>query len=134
MDRENSGEDHDRENEIGKRPGNDDRGALPHALAEERHLSLGLGHRRGSLLVGHRGAIGIAVKFHIAAKRQKPEPPARAPAIDEARDLRPETEREGIDLYAAEPADEEMPQLMEEDDDARERREKAGSLPATAAR
>ncbi len=64
------------------------------------------------------------MEFHIATERQNADAPARPLAIDESRDFRSEAERERIDLHAAKPSNEEVPQLMKEDDDAEDEQER----------
>ena len=105
----------DGENEIGNRTGRDDGGALPDGLAVEiAGIIGGLGHL---LRIRHAGGIGVALEFHIAAERDPRQFPTRAMLVVPAGDFLAEADGEGLDAHAAPARHEEMPQLVDEDDD-----------------
>src|SRR5262249_62421614 len=62
-------------------------------------------------------------EFDIAAKRQRRDAPARAIAVIKAKEFRPKAKREGFNLHAAPPANQKMPELVEENHKAQDKEE-----------
>ena len=68
----------------------DDRRTLPDFLSNETHRPLAGRHGREGGFIRHRGAIGVAVEFDIAAKREGRNPPVRSVAVVKAEKFRSE--------------------------------------------
>ena len=111
------GKDHDRQDEIGDRPGRHDRGARADRLVEEADLALRLGHAGDGRLVGHARGVVVAEELHVAAERDGGELPAGAVAVVEADEFRAETDRKSQHPHAAPARDQEVAELVEEHDD-----------------
>src|SRR6185312_3958136 len=120
---EDDGEDGDGEDEVGDRAGGDDGGARADRLEHEGDLLLLLGHQRGGVPIRDTGRILVAEEFHKAAEGNGGEFPAGAVAVVEADDLRAEADGEGLHLHAAPAGNEEVPELVEEDDDGQDEQE-----------
>jgi hypothetical protein len=108
------GQDEDRGDEIGDRPGGDDRRARQHRLARQRLATLGRGHPRQRLAVGGARRVAIAGETNVAADRNRRQPPARAAAVGAADDLGTHADRENFDFDAAAPRHEEMAEFVDE--------------------
>ena len=119
-----AGEDQDRQQEVGDRPRGHDRGALAERLSREGALALALRHARDPGSVGSAGGVGVAGEFHVAAKRDQREAPARAVPVVETEQLAAEADREHLDVDAAPAADEEMAELVDEDDQRQDEEER----------
>ena len=122
-DHENGGENHDRQNEIGDRPGRHHRGAGGDRLVDEAVLLFGLGHRRGGLVVGHARGVVVAEEFHVAAERHRGDFPARAVAVVEADDLGAEADGKGEHADAAPARHQEVAELVKEHDNGEDEQE-----------
>ena len=66
-----AGEDDDREEEIGERPGGDDRRALAEPLVVERDLALLRRHRAERSASGVLDGVGVAEHLDVAAERDR---------------------------------------------------------------
>ena len=121
--REQAGEDHDRQDEIGDRAGGDDRGARTDLLVMEAAGVLFRGHAGERLGRRRRGLAIVAEELHIAAERDRRDLPAGAMAVVETGQFRPETERESQHPHARPAGDQEMAELMEENDDGQDEQE-----------
>ena len=121
---EDAGENGDREDKIGDRARRDGRRAFPDRLRGEGHRPLRRRHGFDGRVVGHAGAVGVAVELDVAAEREQRDAPARAVAVDEGEELRPEADGEGVDLDAAAPADPEMSEFVEKDHDRQDKDER----------
>ena len=75
-------------------------------------------------MINGAGRVQVAVKFDVTTKRQRGKAPARALAVDEVQQLRPESERKDIDLDAAPASDGKMPQLVEKHHDTENEHER----------
>src|SRR4051794_15317971 len=112
-----AGEDRDREQEIRDRARRDDQGSLENGLVVEADGAFGRAHLGQARRIRHARAVDVAGELDVAAERDRRELPAGAVAVGEADELGPETDREGVDADAAPAADEEMPELVDEDHD-----------------
>ena len=65
--------------------------------------------------IGRARGVLVAKKFHIAAKGNRSDFPARAVAIVESEEFGPKTDRESQDAHPAPAGDEKMAELMEKD-------------------
>ena len=81
-------------------------------------------HLGDRLMVRRAGGVLVAEEFHIAAKRNGRELPARAVAVVEADKFGAETDREHQDPDAAPARDQEMAELVEEHDDRQNEQER----------
>ena len=126
------GEDHDREQEIGHRAGQDDEEALPHRPQLEGPVAQ---FRRDMVEVaGIARRAHVADELHIAAERQPGDLPARALAVGPAEQLAAEADREDLRRDAEQAGDEIMAELVEEDErPERAARRRPGSARAAAA-
>ena len=120
----NAGENDDRQKEIGNRASGDDRRPLPDRLGKETDRPFLWRHGRGGRCIRHRGTVGVAMEFDITAERQGGQPPMRSVAIVEAKNFRSETERECIDLNTAPAADQKMSELVKENHEAQDKKER----------
>ena len=114
-------ENHQRQQQVGDRPGHDDGCALPHLLPTQRRCFFSFRHGQGRLSVGHAGPIGVAVKLDIASQRYPGQPPARAFPVGKPPKFRPDANRKHLDLDAAPAPDKKMTHLMHKDDEAHHR-------------
>ena len=106
----------DREQEIRRRPGRDDRGALAQPLVVKGDLPL---RRREPRQPGGRQArAGVAVAEHldIAAERDRAELPARPGAVPPAEQLRPEADRKDFDPHPVPARDQVMAELVDKNE------------------
>src|SRR5207253_11519847 len=89
---EETGEDDDRQNEIRDRTGGDDRRARADFLVMKAARPLLVGHSGERFGRGRRrGLRFVAEELHITAERDRRNLPARAKAVVEADEFRPET-------------------------------------------
>jgi len=117
VNRKDDGENHDRQDEIGKRPGHHDGGTAADRLVEKALPALLGRHAFDFALVGNAGGVFIPKKFDVAAERDGGNFPAGAVPVVEAGELGPETQRKRQHPYATPARDEEMAELMKENDD-----------------
>ena len=116
------GEDHDGQEEIGKRPGDYHRRPLAHRLpVEVSRIELVAGLER--IAVRHAGGVRVALELHVAAERQPADLPARAVPVGDACDFPTEADREGMDLHAVPSCHQEMSELVNEDEDGQDEEE-----------
>ena len=92
-----AGENGDRQDEIGDRPGRDDRRAGADALAGKRMCPLRRIHCLDFSAIGNARLVLVAEELDVAAERDQRQPPARALAVVEAEQLRAEADREDLD-------------------------------------
>ena len=118
---EGAGENRDRQQEIGDRPGRDDRRSFDDRLAEEADLALGRPHFFKLVAVRRARGVFIAVELHIAAERNGGDAPAGAMLVEAVPQLGAESHREGQNPHAAPPRDQEMAELVNEDHDGQNR-------------
>ena len=121
--REQAGEDHDRQHEIGDRTGGHDGRARSDLLVVETAGALFLGHAGERFGRRRRGLALVAEELHIAAERDRRNLPAGAMAVVEADQFRAEAERERQHLHAGPAGDQEVAELMEEYDDGQDEQE-----------
>src|SRR3984957_5691057 len=122
--REQSGEDHDRQKEIGDRTGGHDGSARSNPLVVETARALFLGHvgerfgRRG------RGLAFVAEELDIATERDRRNLPARTVTVVETGEFGTKTERESQNLYAGPAGNQEVTKFMEENDDGQNKQKR----------
>ena len=107
------------EQEVGERPGGDDRYPLPDALLVERAREIG----------GGDGALALVDHLHVAAERHRRDGPLGAVGAESARPHdAAEAHREPQHLHAAPAGDPVMAELVEDDEHAQhdEEREQLG--------
>jgi hypothetical protein len=126
--REDEGENHDRQDEIGDRAGDHDGGSTADRLVVEALAALLRVHAFDGGLIGDARRVLVAEKLHIAAQRNGRDLPAGAVTVGEAGEFRSETHRKSEHPHAAPAGDQEVAELMEEDDDAES--EQKGDDPA----
>ena len=90
---------------------------------EEALLAVGLAHAGKRGLVRRAGRAVVAEELHIAAERHRRELPAGAVAVIEAGQFGAEADRKYHHLDAAPPRHQEVPELVEEHDDAENEQE-----------
>src|SRR5690606_19345418 len=89
---------------------------LPYRLHVEGYAPLRLAQPFLRFRAGWAGGrVHVADEFHIAAERNRAKLPASAVAVVEAGNFRAEANREGGDAYAAQPADQIVAHLVDED-------------------
>ncbi len=118
-----SGENNEGQDEIGDRPCEHDRSAIAQPLSGEGHAPVDQRVGRACAALDARD-IRVAVEFHIAAKRQRSDSPARAVRIDAGCEFRAEAERERVDFDAASPRNQIVTEFMEEHDRAQDHEER----------
>src|ERR1700730_6692331 len=122
---EQQGQHDNRKHEIGDRTAGDDRGALAKPLAVEGHRPFG---RTELAQPGDRQAgagIGVAEHLDVAAERDRAELPAGAGPVPPAEQLRPEADREDLDLDPVAARDQIMAELVNKDEDRQHQQKKA---------
>ena len=100
-----------RKDEVGKRAGDHDRHALPHALRREA-VRVG----QGAQVDGRAGRIGVAMHLHVAAKRHGAHFPARTRPVGDAEQLGAESDREHLNPDSVQPRDHIVAELVHEHD------------------
>ena len=118
--REQTGKDHDRQNEIGDRTGGHDRRARSDFLVVEAARALFFGHAGERFGRRRRGLALVAEELDVATERDRRNLPARAVAVVETGEFRTKAERERQNLYAGPAGNQEMTEFMEEDDDGQD--------------
>src|ERR1700730_2530545 len=126
--REQAGEDHDRQNEVGNRARGHDRRARSDLLVVETALALFLGHVGERVRRRRRGLGLVAEELDIAAERNRRNLPARAMAVVETDQFRTETKRERQHFHARPAGDQEVTEFMEENHD-RQHEQKGNDVP-----
>ena len=121
--REQAGEDHDRQQEIGDRTGRHDRRARSDLLVMETARALFRGHVGERFGRRRRGLALVAEELDIAAERDRRNLPAGAVAVVETGEFRSEAERERQHLHAGPARNQEVAELMEENDDGQHEQE-----------
>ena len=81
----------------------------------EAVAALLLGHPGDGGLIWNAGGVVIAEEFHVTAKRNGRDFPARCMPIGKAKKLPAESDRKHQDFHAAPASDQKMPKLVEED-------------------
>ena len=132
---EHSGENDEREDKIGDRPCEHDRSAIAQRLPGEGQAPVDPRTNRPCPALGARD-IGVAVEFHVAAKRQRSDPPARAVRIDARGEFGAEAERERVDFDPAPARHQIVTEFVEEHDRAQngEKRDQRPSQPSQQVR
>ena len=115
---EDAGKNHYGQKEIGHRPGHHDGRALGHRLKHKTLRFLAFIHGSKALGVRHAGGIFVAEEFHVAAERDGGDFPPRAVAVVKTDDFGPKANGKHQNPHAAPARDQEMPQFMEEHDQA----------------
>src|SRR6185369_91853 len=123
-DHEDTGENHDGEDEIGDGAGSDNRRARTNRLEHEAVALFFFGHGRGGVEIGRACRVVIAVELHVAAERHRGDLPAGAVAIIEAEQLGTEADREGEHLNAAPASYQEVAKLMKENNNRQYKQER----------
>ena len=119
---EHPGEDHERQDEIGDRPGQHDRRPVEQRLPGQRQGGIdGWVGRRGAF---NAGDIGVAVKLDISAERKRAHAPAGAAQIHPGKELRPEAQRERVDFDPAPSPNQIMAEFVNEHDRAQDHDER----------
>src|SRR5271156_4740249 len=124
VDHENHGKDHDGQEKIRQRPGDDDGRTFGYRLEHETFSAFLRIHAGSLRRVGHTCRIFIAKKLHEAAQRNGRDLPARPVAIIEANDFRTKADGEDQNPHPAPAGDEKMAKLVEEHDQAQDEQER----------
>ena len=130
VEHEDAGKNHDGQDEIRQRPGDDDGRALGHRLEHEALRALLRIHGGEPRGIGHARRVLVAEELHKAAERNRRDFPARSVAVIEADDFRPKADRKHQDPHAAPAGDQEMAQFVKEHDQA-EHEQKGNDIATT---
>ena len=124
LDRDQSGQNEDRENKIRHRPGGDHNGPLPERLEVEKLTDRGLSPLGDNLptqvckvlAIGEaRARVRIACEADIAANGDATNPPLDAMLVGPAENRLAETEREAIHRHTTGPCRPKMAELVDTD-------------------